>query len=236
MSASAASRSAPAGPSSISTRPISTTSAARSTRSWRLFPDGDGIFIDICFALPSVSTWAQPGMEAEGLDWTDPEHRLKFTEQIQIRFFERVSEAVWKHDRKKPLFFNFGHVRRGRNDMLRFFSHLEIESLPTSGGATSTFPVSARYCRDAGHPVPRHDRKVPQSLGRGRRLQETGGVPLRVRRHAGAGRRCSIGDHLHPTGALDQTTYRTRSAPAYAHVKALRAMGGGLDRTSPRSA
>ena len=32
------------------------------------------------------------------------------------------------------------------------------------------------------------------------------------------GAKCSIGDHLHPTGALDQTTYRT-IAGAYAHVK-----------------
>jgi len=34
------------------------------------------------------------------------------------------------------------------------------------------------------------------------------------------GAKCSIGDHLHPTGRVDQTTYKT-IAPAYAHVKAL---------------
>ena len=33
------------------------------------------------------------------------------------------------------------------------------------------------------------------------------------------GARCSIGDHLHPTGAIDRTTYRTIGA-AYVHVKA----------------
>ncbi len=33
------------------------------------------------------------------------------------------------------------------------------------------------------------------------------------------GARCLIGDHLHPTGAIDQTTYRAVGA-AYAHIKA----------------
>ena len=41
------------------------------------------------------------------------------------------------------------------------------------------------------------------------------------------GARCSIGDHLHPTGSLDQSTYRT-IAGAYEHVKAARALGGRL--------
>ena len=86
----------------------------------QLFPDGDGIFIDICFALVTVSTWAQTKMEAAGLDWTNPEDRLKFTEQTQIEFFERITKAVRKHDPKMPLFYNFGHVRRGRRDILKY--------------------------------------------------------------------------------------------------------------------
>ena len=43
-----------------------------------LFGDADGIFIDICFQLESVSPWAQtPHGGGQGLDWTNPEDRLE---------------------------------------------------------------------------------------------------------------------------------------------------------------
>jgi hypothetical protein len=185
----------------------------------QLFPDGDGIFIDICFALVTVSAWAQTRMEAEGLDWTNPEDRLKFTEATQIEFFERVSKAVHKHDPKMPLFFNFGHVRRGRRDILKYFSHLEIESLPTAFWGYEHFPVSARYVDTLGIEFLGMTGKFHHLWG------EVGGYkkPEALLYECGAmlaqGARCSIGDHLHPTGAIDRSTYRT-IAPAYAHVKA----------------
>ena len=183
------------------------------------YPDGDGIFIDICFALVSASVWAQTRMEEQGLDWTNPENRLAFTEQTQIDFFERVSKAVRRHDPKRPLFFNFGHVRRGRRDILKYFSHLEIELLPTAFWGYEHFPVSARYVDTLGIDFLGMTGKFHHVWG------EVGGYkkPEALLYECGAmlaqGARCSIGDHLHPTGAIDKTTYRTIGA-AYAHVKA----------------
>ncbi|MEX0853652.1 MAG: alpha-amylase family protein [Bauldia sp.] len=185
----------------------------------RLFADGDGIFIDICFALVTASTWAQIKMEAAGLDWTVPEDRIKFTEQTQIQFFERVSSAVREHDRTMPLFFNFGHVRRGRRDILKYFTHLEIESLPTAFWGYEHFPVTARYAETLGIEFLGMTGKFHHLWG------EVGGYkkPDALLYECGAmlaqGARCSIGDHLHPTGAIDRSTYAT-IGPAYSHVKA----------------
>jgi hypothetical protein len=184
----------------------------------QLFGDGDGIFIDICFALVSASTWAQAKMEKEGLDWTNPDDRIKFTEATQIMFFDRVSGAVRKHDPKMPLFFNFGHVRRGRRDILKYFTHLEIESLPTAFWGYEHFPVSARYAETLGVPFLGMTGKFHHLWG------EVGGYkkPEALLYECGAmiaqGAACSVGDHLHPTGAIDKTTYRTIAA-AYAHVR-----------------
>jgi hypothetical protein len=183
-----------------------------------LFPDNDGIFIDISFALVTVSTWAQAKMEAQGLDWTSPEDRLKFTERTQIEFFERVSKAARRGNPKRPLFFNFGHQRRGRRDILKYFSHLEIESLPTAFWGYEHFPVSARYVDTLGVEFLGMTGKFHHLWG------EVGGYkkPDALLYECGAmlaqGAKCSIGDHLHPTGSVDQTTYRT-IAGAYAHVK-----------------
>jgi hypothetical protein len=190
------------------------------------YPDGDGIFIDICFALVTASAWAQVKMEAQGLDWTNHEDRLKFTEQTQIEFFDRVSGAVRKHDPKRPLFFNFGHVRRGRRDILKYFTHLEIESLPTAFWGYEHFPVSARYVDTLGIEFLGMTGKFHHLWG------EVGGYkkPEALLYECGAmlaqGAKCSIGDHLHPTGEIDQSTYRS-IAPAYAHVKAREAWSEG---------
>jgi len=184
-----------------------------------LFPDGDGIFIDISFALISLSPWVQTRMEAEGLDWTNPDDRVVFTEQVQIEFFERVSGTVRKVDPDRPLFFNFGHVRRGRRDILKYFSHLEIESLPTAFWGYEHFPVSARYVEPLGIPFLGMTGKFHHLWG------EVGGYkkPEALVYECGAmlaqGARCSIGDHLHPTGTMDKSSYAIVGA-AYAHVRA----------------
>ncbi len=137
------------------------------------YPDGDGIFMDISFQLPSISVSAQRKMAALGLDWTDPDHRDQFTAVSAENYFERVTAAVRKYDAKMPLFFNSGHIRRGlRPHYHRFYTHLEMESLPTAGWGYDHFPLSARYVEQMGLPYLRHDRQIPLAVGRGRGLQK----------------------------------------------------------------
>jgi hypothetical protein len=186
-----------------------------------LFPDGDGIFIDICFALVTVSTWAQAKMEAQGLDWTSPEDRLKFTEQTQIEFFERVSKAARRGDPKRPLFFNFGHVRRGRRDILKYAPRDRIAADRLLG--LRALSGQRPLCRYARHRVFGHDRKIPSSLGRGRRLQEARRTALRVWCDARAGRqmldrRSSASDRI---GRPDHLSHHRRRLRAREGVRAV---------------
>ncbi len=184
-----------------------------------LFPDGDGVFIDICFQLVSVNAWSQAAMEARGLDWTNPDHRLDYTEEVQVNFYERVVGTVRKHDAETPLFFNFGHVRRGRRDMLTYYTHLEVESLPTGGWGYDHFPTSARYFEPLGIDFLGMTGKFHHSWGEVGGYKKPEALIYECAAMLAQGARCSIGDHLHPTGAVDQTTYQTIGA-AYAYVKA----------------
>ncbi len=183
-------------------------------------PDGDGLFVDICFQLPSVSVWAQTGMEALGLDWTAAEHRARFTTLTVEAFFDRVTATVRARNPRLPLFFNSGHIRRGhRGHYLRHYTHLEVESLPTGGWGYDHFPLSARYVEGLGLPFLGMTGKFHFLWG------EVGGYkkPDALLYECGAmlaqGARCSIGDHLHPTGAIDASTMAV-IAPAYAWVAA----------------
>lgn len=173
----------------------------------RRYPDCDGIFMDISFQLPSVSTWARKKMEAEGLDWTDPKDREIHTARSVEEYFTRVRDTVRRHDPKMPLFFNSGHMRRGlRKHYADFYTHLELESLPTAHWGYEHFPLSARYVDPLGIPFLGMTGKFHTLWG------EVGGYkkPEALVYECGAmlaqGARCSIGDHLHPTGAIDGST------------------------------
>jgi hypothetical protein len=182
------------------------------------YPDADGIFMDISFQLPSISSSAKTKMDGLGLDWTDAHDRDSFTAIAVENYFTRIRDAVKKHNPKMPLFFNSGHMRRGlRKHYADYYTHLELESLPTAGWGYEHFPLSARYVDPLGIPFLGMTGKFHTHWG------EVGGYkkPEALIYECGAmlahGARCSIGDHLHPTGQIDQSTMDI-IAPAYEWV------------------
>lgn len=171
------------------------------------YGDGDGIFMDICFQLPTVSVYAQQQMEQKGMDWTSPDDRSKFAEMVMENFYDRINASVRKYDSKMPLFYNSGHIRRGLRDHYhKHYTHLELESLPTAGWGYDHFPLSARYVEQMGLEYLGMTGKFHFLWG------EVGGYkkPDALLYECGAmiahGAKCSIGDHLHPTGEIDATT------------------------------
>ncbi len=185
----------------------------------QLFPDCDGIFVDIALQPLNVSVHAQAQMEADGLDWTNPDHQLRFSSWALENLFEKTHAAVRRHDDKMPLFYNSGHIQRGaRQHYQRFYTHLELESLPTAGWGYDHFPMSARYADTLGFDFLGMTGKFHYHWG------EVGGYkkPEALIYECGAmlahGSRCSIGDHLHPTGAIDASSMAV-IAPAYDWVR-----------------
>ncbi|ODT50889.1 alpha-amylase family protein [Devosia sp. 63-57] len=184
------------------------------------YPDGDGIFIDITYQQLSAGPWTQQRMDAAGLDWESAEDRAKFAEQVNYELFEGVQQAVHKHDPNKPLFFNLGHVRRGRRDVYkRYFSHLELESLPTAKWGYDHFPLSARYVDVFGEPFIGMTGKFHHLWGEIGSYKAPQALAYEVAAMQAYGAGASIGDHLHPNGAVDATSYKAIGA-AYAEAKA----------------
>jgi Hypothetical glycosyl hydrolase 6/Beta-galactosidase trimerisation domain len=185
----------------------------------QIYPDGDGIFMDISFQLPTTSVFARRKMDAMGLDWTDKADCDRFSEHSVEEYYRRITEIVRQYNPDTPLFFNSGHVRRGnRAHYKTYYSHLELESLPTAGWGYDHFPLSARYVDPQGIPFLGMTGKFHFTWG------EIGGYkrPEALVYECGAmlahGARCSIGDHLHPTGKIDPSTMGIIK-PAYTWVK-----------------
>lgn len=184
-----------------------------------LFPNHDGIFLDIICQSPCCCPYCMAVMRKEGLDPTKPEDRQACARMALDRYYRMTTAACRENNPEAPVFHNSGHIARGYRQILPYFSHLELESLPTGGWGYDHFPLSAKYADLLGMSFLGMTGKFHTSWG------EFGGFkhPNALRYECAAmiafGAKCSIGDQLHPNAALDETTYDIIGA-AYAEVEA----------------
>ena len=173
----------------------------------RLFPDCDGIFLDIISQNQSCGRWSLGFMQANGLNPGKEEDRKESARLALEKYYRRTTEAAKSLRSDMPVFHNAGHIPRGRHDILPYFSHLELESLPTGGWGYDHFPMSAKYACNLPFDFLGMTGKFHTTWG------EFGGYkhPNALRYECAAmlafGAKCSVGDQLHPNGALDPSTY-----------------------------
>ena len=182
------------------------------------FPGCDGIFLDIIHQSPCCCRWCMASMAAGGYDPTDADDRVRHATAVMKTYYQRTVDAARHRDPAMPIFHNSSHITPGRTDLLPFFSHLELESLPTGGWGYDHFPLSARYVAQLPHDALGMTGKFHNTWG------EFGGYkhPNALRYECAAmiahGTKCSIGDQLAPGGKLDESTYRLIGT-AYAEVQ-----------------
>jgi hypothetical protein len=173
----------------------------------RLFPDCDGIFLDIISQSESCGRWSLDFMKANGLDPLKEEDRKESSRLALEKYYRMTTEAAKSLDSNMPVFHNAGHIPRGRRDILPYFSHMELESLPTGGWGYDHFPMSAKYACNLPYDFLGMTGKFHTTWG------EFGGYkhPNALRYECAAmlafGAKCSVGDQLHPNGTLDESTY-----------------------------
>ena len=183
------------------------------------FPDGHGIFLDIISQGPCCCPWCLASMRANGLNAADPADRASQAQASLLRYHQATTAAARKRDPRTPVFHNSGHLTRGDTGILRFFSHLELESLPTGGWGYDHFPLSARYAAQLPFEVVGMTGKFHTTWGEFGGLKTPDALRYECAAMMAHGAGCSVGDQLHPTGRLDASTYRV-VGEAYAAVEA----------------
>jgi len=185
----------------------------------RLFPGCDGIFLDIISQSGVCGKWGMAYMAANDLDPENPGDRAIAAKAALDRYYRMTTQAAQSGRADMPIFHNSGHIQRGNRDLLRHFSHLELESLPTGGWGYDHFPMSAKYAANTGLDFLGMTGKFHTTWG------EFGGFkhPNALRYECAAmmafNSKCSVGDQLHPDGRLDASTYGI-IGPAYREVEA----------------
>ena len=184
----------------------------------RLFPECDGIFLDIIAQGQCCCKWCLAVMEEHGLEATQEQDRRACANIAMQRYYQTTTAACKCDNPDMPVFHNSGHVSPAQTEKLRHFSHLELESLPTGGWGYDHFPISAKYCENLPLDTLGMTGKFHTTWG------EFGGYkhPNALRYECAAmiafGTKCSVGDQLHPNGQLDPSTYAL-VGEAYAEVE-----------------
>ncbi len=184
----------------------------------QLYPNCDGIFLDIICQTGCVCKYCLDWMHENGLEATDPAAVEKCRVRANERYYKMSTEAATSKNPDMPVFHNSGHIPRGKRDILKYFSHLELESLPTGGWGYDHFPLSAKYCKNLPHDMLGMTGKFHTTWGEFGGYKHPNALKYECAAMIAYGAKCSVGDQLHPNGQMTKSTYEL-IGPAYEHVE-----------------
>ena len=184
-----------------------------------LFPDADGFWLDILHQDDCCCPTCRDAMDAKGLDWTNVGDRRIQSIDTRQKYLAATTAAARSVRSDMPVFHNLGHLPRGDRSMQPYFSHWELESLPTGGWGYDHFPLSASFARRLGKPYLGMTAKFHTLWGEFGGFKTANALRYEVSSMLAFGAACSIGDQLHPGGKLEEATYRF-IGEAYAEVEA----------------
>jgi len=172
-----------------------------------LFPGCDGIFLDIISQNQSCTRWSLEFMDSHGLDAEVEADRIRSSELALEKYYIATTAASRSNREDMPVFHNAGHIPRGKNELLQYFSHLELESLPTGGWGYDHFPSSAKYVCNLEHDFLGMTGKFHNTWGEFGGFKHPNALRYECAAMVAFGSKCSVGDQLHPNGLLDESTY-----------------------------
>ena len=167
-----------------------------------------GVFLDIvkptkCYCRNCIAL-----MESEGLDPDNDGHVTLMAYKTYEKYTKAMRAAVDKVNSKLTVFHNGGATPRGRRDIIKMNSHIEIESLPTGGWGYDNLPLSARYVQPLGMDFLGMTGKFHLSWGEFGGYKHENALIYETSLAVANGGKCSVGDQLHPNGKMDGETYR----------------------------
>jgi len=179
----------------------------------------DGLFLDIVSPRVCYCTTCTRTLLEKGKDPTSLKERTTLGREVYFNYTKSVRKLVDRLRRGLPIFHNGGHIPRGDRALAHENTHLELESLPTGGWGYDHFPLSAGYARTLKLPFLGMTGKFHESWGEFGGFKHPNALRYEARAALAFGANVSVGDQLHPSGRMEQATYRL-IGQAYAEIEA----------------
>ncbi len=178
------------------------------------------LFMDILGSYECVCNACLESMRAKGLDPSEASDRKANDKAVLMAFFQRFSTEINSAFPDVRIFYNSGHIFKGQKERYQHYGQLELESLPTGGWGYDHFPATARYADGLGLPMLGMTGRFHTHWGEFGGFKRPEALIFECCQMIAMGAHCSIGDQLHPNGAMDPATYEL-IRPAYERVRAL---------------
>lgn len=173
----------------------------------KTFPDADGLWLDIIKQEQCCCVHCRASMAEKGLDFKVEADRLIHRKQVLDMYLERSVAAAKKHNPNMGVFHNTSMVPRGDRDFFDYFSHLEIEAVPTGGWGYDHLPMSAKYLGAMGYDPLGVTVRFHVVWGELHGYKPTEALRFEAMTMLAHGARVCIGDQLDPLGDLDESAY-----------------------------
>ncbi|MBE5817225.1 MAG: hypothetical protein E7315_05900 [Clostridiales bacterium] len=173
----------------------------------REFDVSDGIFYDICFISDNCGCDAcKKGMLEMGFDVTSLEDAKKYYIIKRIEMMKRLTGIVHSYCKDAPVFYN-GGAETDRPQYHPYQTHYELEDLPTGSGGYDLMPIRAKYFEKYGKRYLGMTGKFHHSWGEFGGFKSKEALRYECADMVSVGASISVGDHLHPCGMIDKSTY-----------------------------
>ena len=171
------------------------------------FDVSDGIFYDICFYGEACAcSSCQKGMRDMGLDPESYEDAKKYYSHSRIRVMKHLTSVVHEYAKDAPVFYN-GGADMNRTEYHPYQTHYELEDLPTAWGGYDLMPIRAKFFEKYGKHFLGMTGKFHHAWGEFGGFKDKEALRYECADMLSVGASISVGDHLHPSGDIDESTY-----------------------------
>jgi len=153
-----------------------------------------------CFCRWCVEDRARLGMK------DTPADIARHNKMVALRVEQKLNGILHRRFPEGLSFYN-SRLVVGVRDELDFYSHIEIESLPTGGWGYTHFQQRVRYMRTLGKEMVGMTGRFHKSWGDFGGLKNQAALDFECLNFVANGAKCCVGDQLHPRGRLDSATY-----------------------------
>lgn len=173
------------------------------------YPVVDGLFYDIvyldevCYCPNCLKGMKELGFNPDSIDDAREYYRIS-----HLRFMEECAKILKEKHPMATLFFNSGGAEIYRPEYHDGQTHFEMEDLPTTWGGYNKMPPRASFMSRYPKDYLGMTGKFHTSWGEFGGYKNPDALKYEVLLMAMYGARCSVGDQMPPSGAMDMETYR----------------------------